>query len=104
MRGWGEGSGFDAATGERAEDPLVCLAGEGPRAGLAERGAWPGGGSVEEVVEAVAGEHQQAVGDPGAGDGEAAEGGVELIELPGAGEQVDGDRDAVCLALPGVDG
>ena len=58
----------------------------------------------EEVVEAGAGDQQQPVGGAGAGHGEAAEGGVELVELVGAGERVDRDGDRVGLALPGVDG
>ena len=58
----------------------------------------------QQVVEAGAGHEEQAVRGAGAGHGEPAEGGVELVELVGAGERVDRDGDAVRLALPGVDG
>lgn len=40
------------------------------------------------------------MGGPGAGDGEAAEGGVEFVELIGAGQRVDGHGDGIGLALP----
>ena len=43
------------------------------------------------------------MGRAGAGDGEPAERGVELVELASAAQRVRDDRDAVVLALPGVD-
>src|SRR5688500_13706033 len=79
------------------------LAGELAVPGLAAwrtRSSWCDG---QEVVETCAGEEQEPVSSPGARDGEAPEGGVELVECGGPGERVDRDSDGVRLSLPGVD-
>src|SRR4051812_9136619 len=85
---------------ERAEDPLVSLAGERPGARLSQGGTWPGGCLAEEIVQARAGDQEEAVGRSGAGHREAAESGVELVEMIGPREGVDPDCDPVGLPLP----
>jgi hypothetical protein len=87
-----------------SEDALVGLPRKIAVAGLAEGGAGAGGSHVEELIEAVPADHEQSVGGAGAGDREAAEGGVEVVKLVGARQGVDRDGDGVGLSLPGVDG
>ena len=94
--------GVDTTAGEGREDALVCLTGQCPGSWLTERRAGSGGGAVQEVVQSGTGKHQQPVSRPGAGHGETAEGGVEVVELVGARKRVDGDRDPVRLPLPRV--
>lgn len=59
------------------------LAGQGAGPGFAERDTRTCRRIGEKSVEAGAGNHKQTVGGPRAGDGESAEGGVELVQLIG---------------------
>jgi hypothetical protein len=55
-----------------------------PGAGLTKRRTGPGRCSAEQVVQAAAGDHEQAVGGARAGDGQLPEGGVAIAPLPTA--------------------
>jgi hypothetical protein len=72
------------ATLKGGEDALVRLTRERSWPWFPQRGTGSGRCFREEIVKALAGDHQQAVGRTGADDGEPSEGGVELIELVGS--------------------
>jgi hypothetical protein len=90
-------------SGEGGENPFVGLPWQLPVARFAERRSRSSRCLAEQLVQTGTRDNQESVSRASTRDGESPERRVELVQLCCPGQGMDSDRDAVCLALVGVD-